>query len=224
MAVTPAATAIALSNLREGVRPRPAPVVAVSIPGVLFARNEYNRAAGVRFRVAMEALLPIVQPALKMFEVREVEAVPTGRVTIDEERSVEFVPVHAEQTIRFDPRRVVAGDLAAVREALIAAATTSANARVAVMRANLDAMTEATGQVVRVSREMNWDDLMVVIADMPIAFDERGEPTFVLWPPRAQAEYEALGPRNSDQEQRWQVLLREKREEARARERDRRLR
>jgi hypothetical protein len=191
---------------------------------VPFVLHEYNQAGTVRFRAALEALLPLVEPALGAFRVIEVEAVPTGHVPIDAERSLELSPVHNEQTIRFDPRRVVAGDLGAVRESLLGAARWLADARLAYMRRNLEALTEATGQVARVARDMNWDDVMTVLEDLPIGFNERGEPTFGLWPPEAQARYEALPRRTPDQERRWQQLMHRKREEARARERDRRLR
>lgn len=192
-----------------------------------FALYEYDHQATLRFRVAVEALLPVVQPALRAFRVIEVETVPTAHVLMDEERSIEFAPSHLEQTITFDARciqRAVSGDLAAVHEALLAEVRCLGSARVAHMKRTLDRLTEATGEVVRVDREMTWDTIMTVVENLPIAFDDGGEPTFELWPPQAQARYEALPPRDADQERRWQQLLHNKREEARARERHRRLR
>jgi hypothetical protein len=71
---------------------------------------------------------------------------------------------------------------------------------------------------------MTWDTIMTAVENLPIAFDHGGEPTFGLWPPQAQAQYDALPARNADQERRWRRLLHTKREEAHARERHRRLR
>jgi hypothetical protein len=175
----------------------------------------------------MEALLPVVEPALRAFRVIEVEAVPTAHVPIDEERSIELAPSHLVQTITFDARcinRMVSGDFAAVHEALLAEVRWLASARVLHMKRALDTLTEATGQVVRVSREMTWDTVMSAVLSLPIGFDDVGRPTFELWPPQAQARYEALPARDDDQERRWQHLMHDKREEARARERYRRLR
>jgi hypothetical protein len=115
---------------------------------VPFALYEYDHQATLRFRVGIEALLPVVQPALRAFRVVEVEIVPTAHVPIDEERSIDLAPSHSEQTIPFDERciqRAVAGDLSAVHEALLAEARSLASARVAHIKRTLDTLTEATG-------------------------------------------------------------------------------
>lgn len=189
-----------------------------------FLLDEYELAAATRFRRAMEELLPVREPALQAFPVLEAEAVPTARISVDADTTIEIEPIRREQSIRFEVDLVVRGDLSAVRAVLTAAARDLASARLAFMRQNLDRVTDATGQVRRVRRDMNWDDLMDMIAEMEIGFDARGEPAFLLWPPAAQAKYEDLPPRSDEQEQRWQELMRTKREEADARTGDRRLR
>jgi hypothetical protein len=192
-----------------------------------FALYEYNDAVEWRSRIAMEALLGVVEPALRAFRVIEVEAVPTTHVPIDGDRSIDLAPTHLEQTVSFDAecvQRAVDGDLAAVHRALLAGARWLACARVAHMKRALDTITEAIGQVARVGQEMTWESIMTAVKNLPIGFDAGGSPTFELWPPQAQLRYEALPARDADQERRWRQLMHDKREEARARERDRRLR
>lgn len=190
---------------------------------MLFKLDEYDRAAQHRFRAAMNTLTVVIEPALAAFQLREVEAVPTGYVSIDAERTVVLEPAHLPQTIRFDPARLIAGELTGVHEPLIAAATDLAKARLGYMHDKLGELTDATGQVIRASGPIGWDDVMSAVAGLEIKFDANGEPTFVIWPPRVREEYEALPSRTAAQEQRWQQLMARKREEANARKRDRRL-
>jgi hypothetical protein len=191
---------------------------------MVFALTEYDRAAKIGFHDAMEALALAIEPALRPFEVRQVGAVPVATVSTDAGDVIEIPPVRNTQTITFDPARVVAGDGGAVLESLLEAATRSAAARLEVMRGHLNTLTEGMGQVVKVDREMNWEGIMAVVEAAPIGFDATGEPTFVLWPPAAQERYDHLEQGTPDQETRWQRLMEKKREEHRARERDRRLR
>lgn len=185
----------------------------------LFALREYDLAAQVAFRAAMEDLLPVIAPALRAFRVVEVEAVPTAQVPIDPKAPLAIEPQHRETSIRFDAGRVVAGRLDAVFEPLLEAAEELARARLEYMRRALD----ATGQFSK-GTGLTWDSVMDAVESMPLKFDEAGEPTFVFWPPSAQQRYEALPPRDAAQEERWRELMNRKREEARARKRDRRLR
>jgi hypothetical protein len=113
----------------------------------LFALREYDVAAQVAFRAAMEDLLPIIAPALKAFRVIEVEAVPTANVPIDAQAPLAIEPEHRESNIRFDPERVVAGRLDAVFEPLLEAAEEMARARLEYMHRTLEALTDSTGQV-----------------------------------------------------------------------------
>lgn len=189
----------------------------------LFALREYDLAAQVAFRAAMEDLLPIIAPALKAFRVVEMEAVPTAQVPIDAQAPLAIEPEHRETSIRFNPERVVAGQLDAVFEPLLEAAEELARARLEYMRRTLETLTDATGQVTK-GAEITWHSVMDVVESMPLKFDEAGEPTFTFWPPSAQQRYEALLPRDAAEEKRWRELMDRKREEARARERDRRLR
>ena len=192
-----------------------------------FALYDYSDAVESRCRVAIEALLPVVEPALRAFRVTEVEAVPAAHVPVDGDRSIELAPTHLDRTVTFDAdciRRAVEGDLSAVHAALLAEVRWLASARVAHMKRALNTLTEATGQVVRVGREMTWESIMTAVESMPIGFDDGGSPTFELWPPQAQMRYESLPARDADQERRWQQLMHDKQEEARARQRDRRLR
>lgn len=189
----------------------------------LFALREYDLAAQIAFRAAMEDLLPIIAPALKAFPVVEVEAIPTAQVPIEPEAPLSIEPEHRATSIRFDPERAVAGHLDAVLEPLLKAAEELARARLEFMRQTLETVTDATGQVSRATG-LTWDSVMDAAESMPLKFDEEGEPTFVLWPPSAQQRYEALPPRGAAQEERWLELMDRKRKEARARERDRRLR
>lgn len=188
-----------------------------------FELNEYDRAAMVRWRAALEALLPVLQPDLLIFEVREVATVPVSSVDVGADAPVEIAPVHLEQTVSFDPGRIAAGDLMAVLEPLVVAASTVARERVRFMKTSLDALTDATGQVVRASGGMSWETVMRMIEGSDVAFGEDGEPTFVIWPLAARRRYEALLPRTPAEERRWQELMTSKREETDARQRHRRL-
>ncbi|MDP9376789.1 MAG: hypothetical protein M3P40_04325 [Actinomycetota bacterium] len=189
----------------------------------LFDLREYDLAAQIAFRAAMEDLLPIIAPALKAFRVVEVEAVPAAQVPIAQEGPLEIEPQHRETSIRFDAERVVAGHLDAVFEPLLEAAEELARARLEFMRQTLDTVTEATGQVSK-GNGLTWDSVMDAAESMALKFDEAGEPTFGFWPPSPQQRYEQLPPRDAVQEERWQELMERKRKEARARERDRGLR
>lgn len=191
---------------------------------MLFSLGEYNRAAMLRFHVAMEEQVLFTEPSLRAFRVMEVEALSTAQVPIDGGRTVELAPGHLQRTIRFDPERIVAGEMAAVHETLLAEARQLASARLAYMKRSLDTVTQATGQVARVGRAMTWEDVMAAIEKLEIKFDAHGQPSFKFWPPTANEAYEALPPRNQHQEQRWQQLMTTKREEANARKRHRRLR
>lgn len=191
---------------------------------MLFRLREYDIAAMSRFRAALEELAPVVRPELRAFRVIDVEAVPTARVSIEPDHVLELPPTHLDQTISFDPERVVAGDLAAVLEPLVASAEELAAARLAYMKATLDSLTAATGQVMRPRGPLTWGQVMDAAAELPLQFDEHGEPTFVFWPPKAQAAFEALPPRTAEEQLRWRELMDRKRAEADARARDRRLR
>ncbi|HEY4278603.1 MAG TPA: hypothetical protein VGM91_10305 [Conexibacter sp.] len=191
---------------------------------VLFSLGEYDRAAWLTFRTLVETALPRIEPGLATFDVHEVEKVPTARVVIDKEREVSIPPMRVEQTISLEPRRVVSGDLGAVRESLLEVAEREARLRMRWMAHALDAITAATGQVQRTSGPMSWESVMDGLANVRVGFDERGEPKFSIWPPRAQQEYDALPPRTDEQQARWQSLMDEKRMEDNARKRDRRLR
>jgi len=139
---------------------------------VPFALYDYNDAVESRCRVAIEALLPVVEPALRAFRVTEVEAVPTAHVPVDGDRSIELAPTHLDRTITFNVgciRRGVDGDLSAVHAALLAEVRWLASARVAHMKRALDTITDATaGQVARVGREMTWESIMTAVETMPI--------------------------------------------------------
>lgn len=191
---------------------------------MVFALPEYERQAALAFREALEALVLAFAPALRAFEVREAETVPTSRVRTPSGGAIEFAPVRNTQTISFEPGAVIDGDLAAVHDAASKTAIRMAEVRLAFMREYLEALTEGMGQVVRVDREMSWEGVMRVIEAAPIGFDDAGAPTFAIWPPAAQTRYDNLGARTPEQEARWQELMSVKREEHRARQRDRRLR
>lgn len=190
---------------------------------VLFGLTEYNLAATDAFQGGIELQAPIVEPALRAFPVRGTEAVPTARVPIDAQSAVDLPPTSFEQAIRFDARRVAHGDLGAVKDVLIGAAHELAAARLAYMRRILDVVTEATGQVARVGRRLTWEAVMSALEPMEIGFDEKGDPTFRLWPPAAQAAFDRLPARTDEQERKWQSLMKRKKEAADARSRDRLL-
>ena len=192
--------------------------------GVLFGLTQYDRVALGRFRAAQERLMLELEPSLRIFRVEEREAIATSQVPVGKQDPVVIEPVRTQRVIRFDPRRVVAGDIAAVLETLKTEARWLADRRIAFMREQLDRVTDATGQTVRASGPMGWDQIMDAVEQAPIGFDDEGRPAFRLWPDEAHEAYERLHPRTPQQERRWEELMERKREEASARERDRRLR
>lgn len=191
---------------------------------MLFRLGEYDEAARTAFGEALQRHILAIAPALDLFETVPTETVPTARIPIHAERVLEVAPNRLTQRIVIDPGRAVAGDVGAVLEALDAAAAKAAKSRLEFMSATLEAMTDATGRVARVGPQMNWDDMMDVLEQVDVGFGEHGEPRFALWPPSAQAAFDALPPRTAAQEVRWRELMEHKQEEERARRRDRRLR
>jgi hypothetical protein len=153
---------------------------------VLFALTEYNAAASIVFYDGVEMQAPFVEPALRAFPVREAEAIPTARVSIDARTVVELRPASVEASVGFDADRAVRGDFGGVERVLVDAARDLASARLAYMKRALDQVTEATGQVARVSRQLTWDGVMAAIEPLDIGFDADGSPTFQFWPPPAQ--------------------------------------
>lgn len=190
----------------------------------MFALPEYEHAAQWRGRVAIELLLPVVEPALRDFPVYETETVPTARVSLDDGQVIEVPPEALTQSIPLDVGAGIAGDLGALTTSLARASRELATVRVRFMKESLDRVTQATGQVVRGSGEMTWDSVMDVFEQADLRFDAAGEPVITIWPPQRRRAFDALPARTADQQSRWQALMTTKKEEADARRRDRRLR
>jgi hypothetical protein len=120
-----------------------------------------------------------------------------------------------------DASAVVAWDLASIKRSLNRVAEQHASALVANWQAAVNAGVMGNS-VVRGPKPLTWDAFMDAIEQLPIGFDDDGQPTF-----KVALGSEALRrlnqtPISPAQIARWNSLLERKREEFRARQRDRR--
>jgi hypothetical protein len=189
----------------------------------LFRLDEYNDAARRQVYGWIQTRALELAPSLKLFPRIEVEHVRTSRVTLPDGRIERIEPVAREDSGQIDIREVVDGRFEQLRESFGAAASESARAQVAYWEGQVDRGL-TPGTMVKVRRPVTWDSIMDALEGLAIGFDEAGEPTYgeILGQGAARTR-EGLPPRDAKQERRWQALMDRKRQEWRARQRNRRM-
>jgi hypothetical protein len=189
----------------------------------LFRLDEYNDA--VR-RVAyrwIDARTTLLAPSLSLFPRQEVEYVRTSRSSMPDGSVQRVAPVHNQDGGRFDIRRAVEGDFEDLKANLEEVAQRRAKTMVAFWQ-ELEARGLTAGSVVKAAKGPSWDTIMDGLEELALTFDDAGEPVFHIVAGTASGPLlQSLGARSAAEEQRWQELMARKGEEARARQRHRRM-
>lgn len=187
----------------------------------LFALSEYVRGAGQVVYRYLDRRVEDYAPSLKLFP-RVQRQVRTARMT-QASGVTRIDPVRRRVRSEIDAREVIAGRLDAVRRSLDQVAKQRGPALVAQWETAV--ATGAAGeQVVRGNQALTWETLMDAIEQVPLEFDENDQPTFrFVMGTAAGKRLRELPPMSSKQRARWKALIDRKREEFRARRRNRRL-
>jgi hypothetical protein len=189
----------------------------------LFALDEYNAATRLVVHRWIEARTDDLAPSLRQFPRLEVEQVRTARVTMPDGAVERVAPIRNEDGGQFNIREVVAGRFDDLRANFESVAERRAKLMVSFWQQWVErGLTE--GSVTKASGPPTWDSLMDGLEKLALDFDADGEPKFKIVAGTGAAPLlERLGPRDAAQEARWQSLMARKKEERRARERQRRM-
>lgn len=189
----------------------------------LFRLDEYNEAAGRVVYRWIDRRSDELAPSLREFPRLEVEHVRTSRMTLPDASVARIQPVRQEDGGQLNIREAVAGRLDDLRASLNGVADRRARRMVAFWEEQ-QARGLLAGAVAKGSGPPSWDSVMDGLEELALTFDEAGEPNIKIVAGSAAAPLlNKLGPRDAGQEQRWKELMMRKKEEARARERHRRL-
>lgn len=187
---------------------------------VLFALPEYANAAGSVVSAYLDHRAVELAPSLKLIRPspHPVRAIRFSDSSGTKRYEPSLEPLRGE----IDGSVVVTGDLASIEQSLNLVAEQHARALVANWQGAVNAGVMGNS-VVRGPTPLTWDAFMDAVEQTPIGFDADGDPTF-----RLAAGSEALRrlkqtPMSPAQIARWKALLERKREEFRARQRDRRI-
>jgi hypothetical protein len=138
---------------------------------------------------------------------------------------VDLEPKEVGFTFRMDVNAVREGDLSNFLLQIGSAAEELAKAMVGGMVQTLDKVTEATGNVVKGSGEIDFDAIYAALEGLEWSIDDAGElvkPTMVMHPETAKKVMQ-LPELTEEQKEKLAALEARKREEARARRRTRRI-
>lgn len=189
----------------------------------LFALDEYNDAAR---RVAcrwIDARTYELAPSLRLFPRYEVEHVRTARVAMVDGTVERVEPARNQDGGQLDIREAVAGRLGDLQANLEAVAERRASGLVAFWQQQVERGL-AEGSIARASGPPTWDSVMDALQTLDLDFSDDGHPRFEVVAGEGSAQLlAALGPRDATQEVRWQQLMARKKEERRARERNRHM-
>jgi hypothetical protein len=185
-------------------------------------QREYESAMADWQNIALYHVMAAFDPLYAEMPKETVHALGTSVTEISDSEFFTIQSEHLKAAIAIEVPRIIAGDIAAVHEALLALASQLVRQKMKSMFTVLEELTEKTGNVVQVDGDLA-ESILIAVERMSMAFKPDGTPVTKIVMHPATAEKLREQGMTLEQKRRLDAIIERKRREYFAARRSRRL-
>lgn len=192
---------------------------------MLFEPHEYARAEERFIGRAIRALARARGGLFSQLTIEPTESVSTTLTTVDEGTTVEYAPMEVRFKYELSADALIEGRIDAFVDSLDSSAEQYLESLMPQVFEQLTSVTKATGNVVDAAGRPIFDAFYEMLEKVDLSFDEEGRITqsLVMHPDTWASVQAQIADWTPEQNQKLEELIDEKRRQANARRRDRRL-